>query len=129
MRVRRLFPLALAAVLATCSGAEPAGPGWLDVRFVSPTADDGGVMFVVRGAAIDSVRSSFPDLHTVQVDASEWRIIVLGNVSSTVVARLWVPDLDAVARYAVTVEQVASGITFAQRATAPYAMVVERGKP
>jgi len=70
-RLRPLFPLALAVALGTCSGAEPAGPGWLDVRLVSPAADDGGVLFVVRGAPIDSVRSSFPDLYTDEVGASD----------------------------------------------------------
>jgi hypothetical protein len=124
-RLRRLLPLALAAALTTCSGTEPAGPGWLDVRLVSPNTDDGGVMFTVRGAPIDSVRSPFPDLYTERVGASEWQVIVLGNVSSAVVARLWVPDLDAAASYAATVDQVASGLTFAQRAPGASSMVIE----
>jgi hypothetical protein len=123
--LRRLLPLALTAALTTCSGTEPAGPGWLDVRLVSPATDDGGVMFAVRGAPIDSVRSPFPDLYTHRVGASEWEILVLGDVSSAVVARLWVPDLDAAASYVATVEQVASGVTFAQRAPGPYSLVVE----
>lgn len=124
-RLRRLLPLALTAALITCSGTEPAGPGWLDVRLVSPNADDGGVMFVVRGGPIDSVRSPFPDLYTNEISASQWEVIVIGNVSSTVVARLWVPDLDAAPDYSATVEQVASGATFEQRATGAYSMVVE----
>jgi hypothetical protein len=124
-RRRCLFPPVLAVLLATCSGAEPAGPGWLDVRLVSPTTDDGGVMFVVRGGPIDSVRSSLPDLYTHQVSASQWAVIVIGNVSSTVVARLWVPDLDAAPDYLATVEQVASGVTFEQRASGQYSLVVE----
>ena len=124
-RLRRLLPLVLTAALTTCSGTEPAGPGWLDVRLVSPATDDGGVMFAVRGAPIDSVRSSFPDLYTNRVGASEWDIIVLGDVSSAVVARLWVPDLDAAASYLATVEQVASGVTFAQRNPGPYSLAVE----
>jgi hypothetical protein len=126
IRLRRLVPLALVAALTTCSGTEPAGPGWLDVRFVSPTVDDGGVMFVVRGGPVDSLRSSFADLYADRVSATEWRVIVLGNVSSTVVARLWVPDLDAVARYTATLEQVASGVTFAQRSTEGYGIAIER---
>lgn len=125
-RGRSLVPLVLAALLTTCSGSEPAGPGWLHVRLASPVTDDGGVMFVVRGAPIDSVRSGFADLYTSHVGTSEWEIIVVGNVSSTVVARLWVPDLDAVARYSATVEQVASGVTFAQRAVDGYRLTVER---
>jgi hypothetical protein len=125
MRLHRLFPLALTAALITCSGTEPAGPGWLDVRLVSPNADDGGVMFVVRGGPIDSVRSPFADLYTNQGGASQWEIIVVGNVSSTVVARLWVPDLDAAPDYSATVEQVASGVTYVQRAPGSYSMVVE----
>lgn len=126
-RLRLVFALALAVALTTC-GTEPAGPGWLDVHLVSPATDDGGVMFAVRGAPIDSVRSAFPDLYTNRVSASEWEVIVVGSVSSTIVARLWVPDLDAVARYSATIEQVASGLTYAQRAVGAYAMRVERAR-
>jgi hypothetical protein len=92
----------------------------------SPNSDDGGIMFVVRGGPIDSVRSPFADAFTRRLSASEWRLIVAGNVSSAVVARVWVPDLDAAAQYAATVEQVASGITYAQRATTSYALIVAR---
>ena len=125
-RLRRLLPVALVLALTTCKGTEPAGPGWLNVRLTSPAADDGGVMFVVRGGPIDSVRSTFPDTFTSRVSASEWKVIVVGNVASTTVARVWVPDLDAVAQYSATVEQVASGVTFAQRAVGGYGLTVER---
>jgi hypothetical protein len=125
-RVYRLFAIALAVGLMTCSGSEPAGPGWLDVRLTSPNADDGGVMFTVRGARIDSVGSTHPDLFTNQVNEREWEVIVVGNVASTVIARIWVPSLDAAAQYSATLEQVASGTTFEQRALAGYSITVER---
>jgi len=124
-RLRLLLPVVLATALTTC-GTDPAGPGWLDVKLVSSATDDGGVMFTVRGAPIDSVRSTFPDLYTNRVSASEWEVIVVGNVSSTTVARLWVPDLDAVARYTATIDQVASGLTYAQRAVGDYSIRIER---
>lgn len=125
-RLHRLLPILLVAGLATCKGTEPAGPGWLNVRLTSPTTDDGGVMFVVRGGSIDSVRSTFPDAFTSRVSATEWKVIVVGNVASTVVARVWVPDLDASAQYSATVEQVASGVTYEQRAVGGYAIGIER---
>ena len=124
---RRLPLLLLLAGLTTCSdGAEPAGPGWLNVRVSSPHPDDGGVMFRVQGGPIDSVRAAFPDAFTSRVSASEWRVIVIGNVASAVVARVWVPDLDAVAQYSAVLEQAASGTTYAQRPTADYTLTVER---
>lgn len=125
-RPYRLLPILLVVGLATCKGTEPAGPGWLNVRLTSPTTDDGGVMFVVRGGSIDSVRSTFPDAFTSRVSATEWKVIVVGNVASTVVARVWVPDLDASAQYSATVEQVASGVTYEQRAVGGYVIGIER---
>lgn len=125
-RLALLLPVALAAGLTTCGGTEPAGPGWLNVRLTSPNADDGGVMFTVRGGTVDSVRSTFPDTYLNRVSQSETGIIVVGAVRSGVVARLWVPDLDAAAQYAATMEQVASGTTFEQRALTGYTLTVER---
>lgn len=126
-RLRWLLVPVVVAGIMTCSDAEaPAGPGWLEVRLSSPNGDDGGIMLVVRGGPIDSVRSPFANAFARRLSASEWRVIVAGNVTSAVVARVWVPDLDAAAQYAATVEQVASGTTYAQRATAGYALTVAR---
>jgi hypothetical protein len=124
--LRAVLMLSLAGGLLTCGESiDPTGPGWLNVVLDSPNLDDGGVMFTVQGGPIDSVRSSLPDVFDDRVSATQWRMIVIGDVPSAVIAQVWVPDADAASRYSATVEQAASATTFGQRSTGTYALRVE----
>ena len=126
--------IGVAALILSCgdsgsSGPEPTPdpiPGWLKVRFNSPNADDGGVMFTVAGGQIDSVRSAYSDLFVSTGSASPKRIVVAGNLISGIVAEIQVPDVGSVAQYNATVEQVAARGTFQQRAVSVFSLVVER---
>jgi hypothetical protein len=121
--VRTLAGIALLAGLLTCGeSTRPAGPGWLDVHLTSPNADDGGVMFRVQGGPIDSVRSTLPHVFAQQISSFEWTVIVVGDVTSTVIAQVWIPDLDTADRYSATLEQAASGTTFVQRNLGGYSL-------
>jgi hypothetical protein len=121
--LRALGLLALVLALGTC--ADGPRPGWLEVRLVSPNADDGGVLFTVTGGPIDSVRSSFPDFYT-QRQGDTWHVLVAGAPVVGVIAEIWVPDVRAAASYGGTVEQVAHVSTYAQRATAGYQVSIGR---
>lgn len=102
-------------------------PGWLRIRLNSPNADDGGVMFRVSGARIDSIRSVYPDLFVAPGGASPLRVVVAGNLANgSVLAEIKVPDVQDVAEYAATVDQVASRATFQQRPASAFTLVVER---
>jgi len=122
------------ALLLSCgdsgsSGPEPPAdpiPGWLKVRFNSPNADDGGIMFTVSGGQIDSVRSAYSDLFVSAGNASPKRIIVAGNLTSGIVVEIQVPDVGSVAGYTAAVEEVAARETFQQRPVSVFSLVVER---
>ena len=114
--------IGVAAVLTTCrDSVEPPLPGWVDVRLTSPNGDDGGILFTVSGAQIDSVRSAFPNTFTRQESASVVRVIVTGTLTSGVVAQVFVPDVHVLSPYATSLVEIASR-TFEQRSPAGYTL-------
>jgi len=124
-RLRALGLAALLVALGTCGGPDLPTTGWLQVLLSSPNTDDGGVLFIVSGGPIDSVRSSYADFFAARQGGS-WRMLVAGGLAPGVVAEVWVPDLGAVATYTGTVEQVAQRTTYAQRPTSAYRVSIER---
>jgi hypothetical protein len=116
---------ACALALITCKDSSgPPPPGWLDVRLVTPNLNDGGILFAIGGARIDSVRTSYPYFVAHAETETQWRVVVGGTISGGVIARVWVPDVRAAARYETTVLEVAVRGTLAQRATAGYSVQV-----
>jgi len=117
----------LAVVLAGCEQAtEPEffiPDGWLVVDLVSPHQDDGGLLFTVTGARVDSVRlPSGYQAAARQVSASSWRVLLTGNLVEGTVGRIFVPDVRRVADYRATIEQVAARGTYVQRDPSTYAL-------
>ena len=128
---RRAYALLVAlagagSMLAVCKDTTPPRPipGWLSVRLTTPNGDDGGISFTVTGPAIDSARTTHPQIVTRLENGSTLRVIVAGNLSSGVVSEIHVPDTRAAAQYSATIQELAVRTTYAQRATAGYALVV-----
>lgn len=94
-------------------------PGWLDVQLSTPNADDGGIIFTVGGGAIDSMESVHQGF-SAAVNDSIWRILLTGELSDGVIARLHVPDVNASDRYSPEILQVAAENSFAQRDLTAY---------
>jgi len=121
IRLAALF--ATATALTTCQDStRPPPPGWLSVRLITPNFDDGGVLFTIDGARIDSVRSTYPHLVSRAESETLHRIVVGGIVSGGVIAEIWVDDTRSLDRYVTTVNEVAVRTTFAQRPTTGYAI-------
>lgn len=128
-RVSVVRRLAVAAVLlAACGGDNPNQPvaGDLTVTLATPGSSDGAVMIRVAGA-IESVSA----VGGYRVESSEisgglTRIIVVGPVTSGAVARIRVPDINAVDQYVGLVEQVADRATFALLSTAGYSVSISK---
>jgi hypothetical protein len=128
--------VALAAILLlSCGDSSPSEPppppdpipGWLRIRLDTQNTDDGGIMFSVTGGQVDSIRSAYSDLFTSSGSPAARRAIVAGDLTSGgIIAEILVPDVQKVADYTATVEQVAARESFVQRAASSVSLTVER---
>ena len=115
--------VAAAALLTTCGDSvEPPVPGWVNVRLTTPNADDGGILFTVAGAQVDSVRLRFVNTFMRRESESSVRVVVAGTLSdAVVVAQVLVPDVNTLEPYTLTIHEVASR-TFQQRSPSGYTL-------
>ena len=122
--------VAFAILMMSCTeSTEPVPdptPGWLALRLWTPNTDDGGIIFTVSGASIDSVRSTYPDAFMTRTGSNAWRMLVAGDlIGGAVVAEVHVPDIAKASSYTGTIEQVAARApSFAQRSLSEYALTV-----
>lgn len=134
MKLRRGFMMAatfsIAAIALTCKDSPSEGSGvvagWLAVGMATPNADDAGIMFIVTGGVIDSVRSSHPNVLSLSQSGGSMRVVVGGNLTNGKIAEIWVPDTRKVAQYTATPVEVAVRGTFAQRPTTGYVLTLSR---
>lgn len=127
--------LALGLFALSCGDSNTSGPdpepdpvaGWLSVRLTTSNSDDGGIMFTVSGGQIDSIRSSYSELHTAAAGSTSRRVIVAGTLTpGGVIAEVLVPNVQSATNYSATVEQVAARDTYQQRPTSSVSLAVER---
>jgi hypothetical protein len=125
------FTRALLALVALGVGAgsckdssAPKGPtaGALDVTLTMPNADDGAILFVVSGGAVDSITAPSGTFQLMSSGAATKAVLVRGTLTSGVIARVWVADVSV--SYTVALQQVAARTTYAQRALAGYSLVI-----
>ncbi|MGH7469525.1 MAG: hypothetical protein ACRENP_16360 [Longimicrobiales bacterium] len=128
----RLGALAMIALLiSTCkdsTGGNQGSRGWLALRLTSPNTDDGGVLIIVNGAALDSVRSTHPFLLTRRESASSMRVVIAGSLSAGVIGEILVPDTRQSAQYSATIQEVAARTTYQQRAVTGYSVSIESSR-
>ena len=122
---RPLLWLSLALLLAACSNSTGPTAGILNVTVTSPHQDDGGILLSVYGGPVDSVEAVGYPIHSTHA-ADTVKMIVTGNLTSGVIARVHIPDSRQASRYAVHIKQVAARQTYAQRDPAGYAVVLAR---
>lgn len=118
-RLRLALPLLLACA---CSGGLPTEPdarapldpppapipGWIQLRFTTPSTNDGAVQLTVMGGTVDSVaiESNFSGYAGVG-EGGTARLLVTGAIVSGRVARLRVPDVNRISGYYAVIGQVA----------------------
>ena len=132
MSTRRSLRLAgiLLTALSVATCRDSAGnekiptPGWLSLSLTTPSADDGGILFTISGAVVDSVRSVHPYVITRREGESLMRVVIGGNLGTGMIGEVRVPDTRAAGAYAVVVQEVAVRATNQQRAPAGYAISV-----
>lgn len=127
-RSHRLLALVALLSLWTACSDEPTSTshaGALFLRLATPHADDGAVIFVISGPAIDSVTvdKSSLRLFTRRSDGTLAGIVV-GAVDAGPILRLHVPDVGAAASYRAQVIEVADRQDALRGSLVEYAMTV-----
>jgi hypothetical protein len=134
--VRRVMLLLLLLLAISCRDGltdpqtpnpnpEPATAGWVSVVLTTPNGNDGAVQLTLSGAPIDSLQltgSGFASLLN-----GSGKLLVTGTVQSGIVARIWVQDVRATARYQGSVDAAAARSTYQlQDLTQGYSLRVTR---
>lgn len=122
-RILATLALAMVVLLGACADGlltEPAPrnpitppsapapvPGWLNLQFVTPYANDGAVQLTVVGGAIEEIQLQPQFTGYTGVAAGSARVLVTGQIASGTVARIRVPDINKVTGYQALIGQVA----------------------
>lgn len=120
MRSIRILALsAFALTLAACGSSGPSGgnpvPGFLSLHYATNGATDGAVLFKVQGGPIDSVVSgAMVQNGSYVVNPSFTRVVVAGNITNGVIAKIHIPDVSTAASYTATIEQLSDRNNYAQ---------------
>jgi hypothetical protein len=122
----RAVAIALLLVAGCSESNEPAKPGFAAVSLVTPQTDDGAILLSITGPGISDVKpaTSAYSAYWRVVSPTEARVIVLGNLSSGVLATFGVPDVRHVDQYSVTVLEVANRSDAMRTSTSAYHMTV-----
>lgn len=103
--------LALLGALAGCGDSSGPVAGELEIRLVSPNADDRAILFQVVGAQTGVTAAAGQRVFATSLPGDTTRIVVVapaGGVLSGAVARLRVTDTRRAGSYAATLTQVAA---------------------
>lgn len=125
----RIWHWILPASLALGCIDEPE-PRELTLKLLSPNADAGAVMFMVRSAAPNEILAVTPScegckVFSYPVSEVEFHVIVTGPLKPGPVARLVVSGAGPLGAYRVDVREVA-GRDFQLRKATEYGLVLER---
>lgn len=127
MMVRLRIAILLGVVSLGCSD-DPSAPvaATLSLDFVTPVSEDGAVLFTISGGPVDSVAAPAHHLYTARVDATTLRVILVGNISSGTLGRLYLSDERRISQYSASVNQVAARESYQQRDPAAYRLALVR---
>lgn len=133
---RRAFGISIMVVassLAACDDNEAgtlnlpeiSPPGWLDVRLTGASGNSEALLFEVVGGPTDSIVSGKHRVFTNAQTPDQLRVLLVGNLSNDVVAKIWVPNPSALDRYQIVLEQVAEGQEYQQESVSSYSLNLE----
>lgn len=130
----------MAAALALCAcggGGDDNGdggvvapprvdPGLVDVVLETPNANDGAVLLQITGGPVTAVQAAGPQLRSGHPSVNPLVVLVRGDLTNGVIARLELPDRNRLTSYAGQVTQVVARGTYAQRALDGYRVVLRK---
>ena len=113
---RAAWALGGLAALWSCGGGDLAAPsdptphavaGALLVSLGGGRSDLGAVILTISGGKIDSLTAAGYRLFPSRTSDSDFRAIVVGNLVTGAIVKMWVPDVAAAPRYHVTADEAA----------------------
>ena len=132
-RAFRTSFMIVVSALAACDNDEPGGlslpeispPGWLDVRLTGDPGNSEALLFEVVGGPADSVASENHRVFTNVQTPERLRVLLVGDLTNDVVAKVWVPNPSELDRYQIVLEQAAEGQEFQQEPVSTYSLSLE----
>ena len=98
---------------------------WIDIRLSGTLEASSALLFQVVGGPVDSVSS---DRHTVfytKQTSNELQVLLVGELTNDIVARVWVPDPSLSGQYSAVLEQSATVQGFRQQSVTGYSLNLE----
>ncbi len=132
-RAFRTSFMIVVSTLAACDNDEAGSlslpeispPGWLDVRLTGDPGNSEALLFEVVGGPADSVASENHRVFTNVQTPERLRVLLVGDLTNDVVAKVWVPNPSELDRYQIVLEQVAAGQEFQQEPVSTYSLSLE----
>jgi hypothetical protein len=118
--------LAGLVLVAACSAdaGNAAQAGTLTLSLTAAGPNDGAIVVVVSGGSVVSVDAPAGYQIASNSDGRGTHVMIVGSVTSGVLATLHVPDVSRASAYVVTVEQVADRDSFGLLDPARYQVMV-----
>lgn len=115
-------------LLGACHATVPSAvPGTLTVRLAGAGANDGAMVLVVSGGAVNSVDAVNGYEITSSTDSAGVHVMVVGNLADGALVRLHIPDLALANRYVAVIAQVADRSSYGLVDAAGYRVTVDQG--
>lgn len=117
----------LAVVPAGCGGDElssPRGPGAIAFDLETPHDNDGALVVMVSGGAVDSIAAAGGyHVYTAPASVGGMSALVTGVLGDGPLLTVYVPDVGQAAEYTAAVTQTAARSTYELRDPADYRLI------
>jgi hypothetical protein len=97
----------------------------LDVRLTGTLEGSSALLFQVVGGPVDSVSSDKYTVFYSEQTSDELQVLLVGELTNDIVARVWVPDPSLSGQYSAVLEQSATVQGFRQQSVTGYSLNLE----
>ncbi len=108
----------------SCGGGDGPAGGLLDITLTTPNNNDGAMLLVISGGEINSVEGTGYQTYSAVAGSTTARVVIIGDITNGLVARIVVPDLSLASNYTAYVEQAAARDTYFLQSSGGYAVTV-----
>ena len=105
--------------------SEDSVANWLDVRLTGTLEGSSALLFQVVGGPVDSVSSDKYTVFYSEQMSDQLQVLLVGELTNDVVARVWVPDPSLSGQYSAVLEQSATVQGFRQQSVTGYSLNLE----